>query len=384
VLDYSSRMSVILFPGFIDMHVHLRGMDYSYKEDEYTGTLTALLGGVSIVVDMPNTKPELRSPALVEEKLRRLRSLSVTGYGVYAGVPLGGVDPRELLSKPVIGVKVYPKDYYRVETLQAVREAATRGLIVVVHPEDPDTLPSYEYACSRSTRGLWCELAGVRYASRLRDSTGARVHVTHLSSGASVELAKKLKLTCDTAIHYLVMDENHAGADYCVYRVNPPLRGVTDRLSLLKLVAEGLVDAIVTDHAPHTLREKLGDPGTCPAGLTGLEAYARVLATLARSGLISLYDLARLASLGPSRIIGVKPPLARRGYPGYATVIDFSRSGRITITHTRSKTGYTVYNMFEYRGEPVAVIVAGKLAMHEGSIIAKPGYGENIVRWRTR
>ncbi len=290
---------LLVLPGLVDMHVHLRGLRLSYKEDERSGCRAALRGGLTLVADMPNTSPPASTPEAVAEKLRRLRSLRLEAL-LYAGVPPreGLVD--EIASMPgVAGFKIYPRD---LEERHRVVEyiLSKPGLLVVIHPELPEAEKSeYEDPSSRAAgRGCHWEAAAVEYIASL--SPEARVHVTHASCSSTVTLAKRHGFTVDVAPHHLLYTPPRGGG--CLYKVNPPLRHPPEPQLLLKQLLDGQVDAIASDHAPHAPREKEGDPLTCPPGIAWLEAWPRlILCLLDRLGGPQL--LASLASARPAALL---------------------------------------------------------------------------------
>ncbi len=375
----------VALPGFVDIHVHLRGLRLSEKEDELSGTLAAAAGGVTLVVDMPNTLPRIDNVEALSEKLSALRRNAVVDYGVYAGVPR---DPREAerlaSTGRIAGFKVYPEDLRDTGLVEAVlMEAWRRGLPVVVHAEHPDMVregcrPGQRWRC----RPVSAELEAIRLVSALAPR-GARIHVTHASSPQLVAEAKRLGYTVDATPHHLLLSSEDEAEKGCVAKVNPPLRPPEARDRLLQLLASGEIDAIATDHAPHRVEEKLGGFDDCPPGIPSIEHYARLMLTLVARGVITLGDLVRLCSLNPARVIGlglygcIEP-----GCIASYTVVDLRREGRIVGYEGFSKAKLTPFEGWQYRGEPVATIVRGRLVYHEGCICARPGWGENLAALR--
>ncbi len=346
----------IVLPGLVDMHVHLRGLGLSYKEDEASGTRAAARGGVTLVADMPNTVPRLDTREALLEKLERLRRDAVVEALVYAAVPR---DPRllgELLSLPgVAGLKVYPRDLG--ERWPAVEEALSReGLLVVLHPELPEAErgdPEDPWA-RNGPRGCHWETAAVETVAGAL--AGARLHVTHASCPSTVEAAKRSGATVDVTPHHLFMEAPRRGD--CLHRVNPPLRGAAERTGLLKLLLEGAVDAVASDHAPHTPREKSGDPLACPPGIAWLEAWPHVLSCLVASGALDWMEYARLASTGPASLLGARRCLSP-GCPASVTVLE-PAYGRIGAP-VESKARLVPYFMWRKCTETLATIVRGRI-----------------------
>ncbi|MGC9210056.1 MAG: dihydroorotase [Acidilobus sp.] len=357
---------LVVVPGFIDLHVHLRGLELSYKEDEESGTKAAVSSGITLVLDMPNTRPRLSTPDAIMMKLKALSANSYVDYGVYAGVP---DDPRsvpDLAKLPVAGFKVYPEDMgLRGAALQAVMKS---GRLVVLHPELPEAerVADGENYWRGLARGCWLEGAAVNYL--LGFGKPARLHVTHASCPGTLYLSKAFGATTDVTPHHILFDYERAG---CTYRVNPPLRDPVTRSLLLKALVEGYVDALASDHAPHSSAEKSSWPH-CPAGIPWLGLWPSLALELVSAGLLQLTRFLELTSLGPARILGIDSwyGLLRPGYRANVVILDLRYRGRFVGTY--SKAAYYHAFMAEVYAQPKAVFVGGVLAAEEGEVLLKP------------
>ncbi len=373
---------LLILPGFVDLHVHLRGLRLSYKEDELSGTLAAAAGGVTLVADMPNTEPRLDNVEAIGLKLASLRRNAVVDYGVYAGVPrVPGEASRIASSGHVLGFKVYPEDIERVEELEEVLyEAWRHGLLVVLHSEHPGLLregcgPGERWKC----RSIEAELAALEEITS-RAPRGLKLHVTHASSAALVKTAKRMGFSVDVTPHHLLLDSRVEEREGCIAKVNPPLRPPDEREKLLELLVAGMVDAVATDHAPHTVEEKMREFEECPPGIPSLEHYARLMLTLLNRGLLGLQDIVALLSTNPASILGIEGyGCVEPGCVASYTVVDLRREGRILGYETFSKAKLTPYEGWAYRGEPIATIVRGRVVYRDGCICVKPGWGVNAA-----
>lgn len=301
-------MHSLALPGIVDIHVHLRGLKLSYKEDERSGTMAAASGCVTMVADMPNTMPELRTSEAVKEKLASLGSMALVDYSLYAGVPRSVGEAMEIASLPIAGFKIYPEDLKHVDRVEAVLEAAEEsGLLVVLHPEVEDLFLSVDNGWNRGFyRQCAAEAAAVDELNRVSVSRGfkSRIHVTHVSCPETVKHAKSKGFTVDVTPHHLFIDDGavlpytHAWG-----KVNPPLRGVHERALLLANTLEGSIDAIASDHAPHSPWEKWMPPQTAPPGFPWLEWWPgfTALRLLEHLGVGRFYTL---TSHSPLRILG--------------------------------------------------------------------------------
>ncbi len=356
----------LVAPGIIDMHVHLRGLELSYKEDEASGTLEAVRAGITLVIDMPNTRPRLDTPAAIELKLGELARRSFTDYGVYAAIPSDTHTARELARMPIIGFKVYPEDLY--QRPQAVRLAGRAGKPIVCHCEHekaPSPIVEGEDV-RREYRGCWAETVAIR---DLYDVLGLPFHVTHASCPSTIIAAKKLNLTVDTTIHHLL---GLKPLDNCGGRVNPPVRDIVGRQRLLQLLFEGYVDAIASDHAPHRYWEKV-DPLNCSPGLASMGYWPGLLACLASAGVLTVSELVKLTSYNPARILGLTPSYGTLSSGARANIVVY----RLGLpSHTPSKLFSKADNHATMLPaacmEIAAVLVGGEPVYMNGNIVGRP------------
>lgn len=350
---------IIGLPGLVDMHVHLRGLELSYKETVRTGTLAALRGGITLVADMPNTRPRLDTPEAIAARILEIAREAAVDVRIIAGIPRRPGDADRIARIPgVVAFKAYPEDLERPLQLM---EAAGTGLPIILHPELPqaegelerERLPSRE-----AGRACHLEAASV---GLLRDMVGpdAVLHVTHASCASTVREARRAGATVDVAPHHLIYDYYRPpGMSDCLGKVNPPLRGPVERSLLLREVLEGRVDALASDHAPHAPWEK-SEPLTCASGIPWLELWPWAVASLL-GGLgvwRALSTLSDLASAGPSRILGL-PPRAVRGGEATYTLVRPVRWRFTGFEHSLAVRSY--HFMVPLLGEPAGVVVRGR------------------------
>ncbi|ABM79982.1 dihydroorotase [Hyperthermus butylicus] len=372
-LDYRDMGGIVL-PGMIDLHVHLRGLKLSYKEDEATSTRAAAASGITLVADMPNTMPPLRSKSAIDAKLAALRRMSLVDYAVYAGVPDEPEEARGLAELPIAGFKVYPEDLE--ERRGTLRRIARLHKLLILHAEHPVALKSIVEAedTRAAMRGCWAELAGLM---EVLDLGPARLHVTHASCPSTVLAAKKVGATVDATPHHLFYSLR--GSD-CGWRVNPPLRSKAERLSMLKLLAEGMVDALASDHAPHLLRERI-DPLSCSPGFAWLDSWPLLAACLVASGTLSLQDYARLTSLNPARILGIDSVYGslQPGMRANIVVIKLERWHRPARIYSKGEN--PIENIIEVCAALKAVIVGGTLVYLDGEFTGEKPETVNAIEY---
>ena len=311
-----------VFPGFCDVHVHFREPGFSYKETIKTGSMAAARGGYTAVCTMPNLNPVPDDGAHLKQQLDligRDAVIRVYPYGAItkleAGIELADL---EAMSPSAIAFSDDGRGVQNEEMMRsAMKEAKRLGKIIAAHCEVNELLfggyiHDGVYAKEHGHKGICSESEYAQIARdlRLAEEIGCAYHVCHISTKESVALIRDAKrrgvdVTCETAPHYLVMDEN----DLCEegrFKMNPPLRGKEDRLALLEGVLDGTVDMIATDHAPHSDEEKGRGLALSPFGIVGLETAFSVMYTkLVRTGILSLDKLINLMAYAPRRRFGI-------------------------------------------------------------------------------
>lgn len=314
----------LIFPGFCDVHVHLREPGFSHKETVRTGTLAAARGGYTTVCAMPNLNPVPDSVRTLEEELQIIRRDALTEVLPYGAITQGerGEALADLAGMaPYVcgfsddGRGVQNKDVMRA----AMRQARSLGRIIVAHCEDNRLLHGGYihdgvYAKTHGHRGICSESEFGQLARDLElvRETGCAYHACHISTKESVELIRRAKadgldVTCETAPHYLILCDEDLQEDGR-FKMNPPLRGAEDRAALIEGIRDGTVDMIATDHAPHTAAEKARGLENSLFGIVGLEtAFPLLYTELVRKHVISPERLAELLSIRPRERFGIPP-----------------------------------------------------------------------------
>ena len=319
ILDrIADKTEYVILPGLTDVHVHLREPGFSYKETIYTGSRACAHGGFSAVCAMPNLNP---CPDCIEnlnkelELIKRDSVMRVLPYGTITRGELGEeLSDMEALAPYVVA---FSDDGHGVQNDDMMREAMRRakalGKLIVAHCEDNSLLHGGyihdgEYARAHGHRGI-CSESEWRQIERdisLARETGCGYHVCHISTKESVELIRQAKregvnISCETAPHYLLMDESFLQEDGR-FKMNPPLRGKADRQALLDGICDGTIDMIITDHAPHSAEEKSRGLEKSAMGVVGIETSFPLMYTyLVKPGIISLEKLLELMHYNPCR-----------------------------------------------------------------------------------
>ncbi|MBR6510071.1 MAG: dihydroorotase [Clostridia bacterium] len=318
----SKLNNCFVFPAFCDVHVHLREPGFSYKEDVLSGTMSAAAGGYSDVFSMPNLNPVPDSEEHINEQISAIKEKAVINVHPYASITIAqkGEELSDFYSLKDLCAG-FSDDGRGVQSEELMREAMIKAKeldkIIVAHCEDNSLLNGGyihdgEYAKLHGHRGICSESEWkpVQRDLKLAKETGAKYHVCHISCKETVELIRKAKaegvdVTCETAPHYLVMNDMDL-KEHGRFKMNPPIRSEEDRLALLEGLKDGTIDMIATDHAPHTSEEKSKGLEKSLMGVVGLEtAFAVLYTKLVKTGEITLEKLIEVMSINPRKRFGL-------------------------------------------------------------------------------
>jgi dihydroorotase (multifunctional complex type) len=380
---------LLVFPGLIDPHVHLREPGGEHKEDFASGTRAALAGGFTTVLAMPNTSP----PLIDRETLMQARALAaskaVCDVGFFVGATADNAEQVMELAG-VVGLKLYmgsSTGSLLVADLagQAAHFEGYAGL-VAVHAEDEEAVEYFRtrahFAKLGQRRPPICASLAVSRALALAERFETRLHICHVSTAHELALirdakARDVKVTCEVTPHHLFLnagDEARLGA---LGRMNPPLRAQKDVDALWENL--DVVDCVATDHAPHTLEEKRGR--IPPVGVPGLETALPLMLTAVHESRLPLVEIARLMAEGPARVFG----LERKGRiaPGYdadLTLVDAEEEWTIGEKTLQTKCGWSPFEGCRAKGMVKQVFLRGEEVYAGEEILATPGCGQVIPR----
>ena len=365
---------LVVAPGLVDMHVHLREPGFEAKETIATGCAAAARGGVTTLVAMPNTRPATDCPEIVE--LVREKA-ALTGVNVLpAGAVTAGQKGESLTDFAALkaaGAPALTDDGVPIQNLALLRQAMLRAkeldLPLLDHCEDKDMVRNYavnegEISCKLGIPGrpAIAEELQIMRDVMLAGETGAHVHICHISTKKGVDIVRQAKaqgvrITCETCPQYFILTENEVLRQGAMARVNPPLRTQADVEAIRAGLIDGTIDAIVTDHAPHTAAEKAKPLPEAPSGMVGLEtSLALALTGLYHNGLLSLSRVLALMSASPAALLGLDKGMLSMGrdadlvifHPDAEWTIDknqFASKGRNTPFHGRTVRGKVKYTI---------------------------------------
>lgn len=377
-----------VLPGLVDVHVHLREPGFTAKETVATGTAAAARGGYTTVCAMPNLHPAPDSPEHLEEELEAIRRDARVRVVPYGTITRGQKGRGELIDFDALAPDVagFSDDGRGVQEEALMREAMLRvkptGRKIVAHCEVDELLRGGyihdgDYCREHGHRGISSESEWrqVERDLKLVRETGCPYHVCHVSTRESVELiraakAEGLPVSCETAPHYLLLTDADLKEEGR-FKMNPPIRSAADQLELINGLLDGTIEAIATDHAPHTAEEKSRGLAGSAMGIVGLECAFPLLYTyLVRRGVISLERLVGLMSDNPRRLFGFAPGLAV-GEAADVTVIDPERSYEIDPDTFLSKGRATPFAGWRVKGAVLLTLVGGQAAYQDENLKLK-------------
>ena len=382
-----------ILPGAVDSQVHFREPGLEHKEDLETGSRAAVLGGVTAVFEMPNTKPLTTSEEALADKVRRATGRMHCDFAFWVGGTRDNAkDVAELERLPgAAGIKVFMgsstgnllveddegvfsilKNVRRRAAFHSEDEFRLRERLGERVPGDPASHPVWrdEIAAMQCTTRL------VEVARRAR----ARIHVLHISTAEEIDYlaAHKDIATCEATPHHLTLSSDDYARLGTLIQMNPPVRAPRHRDGVWRGIEQGIVDVLGSDHAPHTLEEKARPYPESPSGMTGVQTLVPIMLDHVNNGRLSLERLVDLTSHGPNRIFG----MARKGriavgYDADFTIVDLKRRETITHAQAGSRAGWTPYDGKQVTGWPVGTVIRGRRVMWEGEIVT-PGQGRPV------
>lgn len=369
---------LVLCPGFIDVHTHLREPGQVHKEDILTGTRAAAAGGYTTVVAMPNTAPAIDTPEALLQVLARIRATACIRVLQTACLSVGrqGRQVTDAQALRIAGAVALTDDGSCLQDtalmLEAVAAARAAGIPVIDHCEDAGLAAKgvMNPGATAERLGLpgipaLAEDIMVARDALIAGATGWPVHVQHISTATAVALvrwarAQGIPLTAEVTPHHLLLTDAACGTAGTDAKMNPPLRSETDRQALLAALRDGTITVIATDHAPHTAAEKHAPFTQAPFGIVGLEtAVALCLTHLYHAGVLSLPQLVAAFTAGPRQVLGLPYGTLSPGAPADITLLDLNTEHVIDPAHFCSRSRNTPFVGETCKGRPVATLVGG-------------------------
>jgi dihydroorotase len=394
-----------VLPGAIDVHVHFRDPGYPQKEDFASGTAAAAFGGVTTIFDMPNTIPTVGTPEVLAAKHKMASEKAYVDFGLYAVL---GEDSIEhvpaLIETGVIGFKLYMGNTFgKIASpstgamLEAFEVVAPTGKRISLHAETNSIMERRETRLRQAgrtdplahlaSRPAVVAIEAVSRAAILAEWTGARIHILHISSADELRPLREAKargvdITGETCPHYLMLSADDYAKNAGVIRVNPPVREKHNQEPLWAALADGTVDIIATDHAPHSPEEKTrNDMFDVDCGFPGVESQMPLMLTEVNAGRMTITDYVALSAAKPAKIWGLYP---RKGViaPGAEAdiaVVDLTREMTLDDAKLQSRAKITPWHGRKVKGLPVHTIVRGRFVMRDRTLVdGTRGHGRSV------
>jgi dihydroorotase len=380
-----------LLPGALDTHVHFREPGGTHKENMATGSAAALAGGVTTVLEMPNTSPATCTPEAYQVKLGLAANGMRCDWGLYYGAT--STNAQEAARSGAPGLKAYmgqsTGDLLVEDSASLLEHLARFPGVVAVHAEDnaliqhftPKHPPVPE--SHAKIRAPLCEQLAVARVRALAQASGARVHVVHVTLSESLDMLARAKhegfrVSAEVTPHHLFLHEGDVARLGNYGKMNPPLRPKSEVAGLWSRLH--LIDTVGSDHAPHTRQEKDQDYSKAPSGVPGVETLLPLLLDAVLSRRLSLADAVRLTSGGPARVFSLagKGAIAA-GYDGDLALFDPHGSRKVTSDSLFTKCKWSPFEGLELKGSIESVYLRGRLAYDGQAVLAQPGWGKPVA-----
>jgi dihydroorotase len=377
---------LMVSPGFIDLHVHLREPGEEYKETIASGLKAAVAGGFTSVCAMPNTKPVNDNASITRFILDKAREANLANVFPVGAITRGslGEELAEMAEMKEAGAVAVTDDGKPVMNPQVMRHAMEyahdHDLVVADHCQDTclsahGVMHEGRYSTLLGLKGMSgsAEDSQVARDIMLSELTGARVHIMHISTARAVDLVraakrKGLPVTCEVTPHHLALTDARVLDFDTNTKMNPPLRAEDDRLALIEAAADGTIDAIATDHAPHHADEKMLEFDRAPFGVIGLEtALGVTLEVLYHSGKVPLRRVVEMLTIGGAKVFSLQRGTLQKGAIADITIFDPDRQWTVEPMQFKSKSRNTSFTGWQLRGLVIATFVEGRKVFHNNS-----------------
>lgn len=394
---------MLILPGLIDVHAHLRDLDLAYKEDYYTGTCAAVSGGFTTVFDMPNTVPPTNSVERLRKKMEFASDKIVANVGFYSSLPkrieevkpiadLGAIGFKLFLNKPDYVLDI-DNDRILVEAFKKIKKT---NKILAVHAEDKAIIEDLKCELKKARNSgievyhkahpLKAEIQAVKRLISLVKKSQVKIHFCHISTHeALIDIvrakAEGWKVSCEATPHHLLLSNEDAYLFGNSSIIDPPLRDEETVKALWQGLINGDIDLIATDHAPHTLKEKRNENvWKVPPGAPGLETALPVLLNMVNKGALSLSRVVESLASTPARVFGLKGKgLIKEGFDADLTMVDLKKEFKIDPSNFHSKAKYSPFSGLTVLGSVLKTFIGGMMVMEDSEVLVNPGAG-NILR----
>ncbi len=396
--------NLLVLPGLIDVHVHLRDERKAYKEDFYSGTAAAAAGGITTVLDMPNNKPVTMSVEALRNRMKIAERKILVNVGFYSEFPKNMKETKEIIREGAVAFKLFMAEQIgglNIDNDHALLEAfkivSRLKVPVAVHAEDKTALKKVKNELNRDNcndveaflkaHSENVEVTAVKRLLKIAKQTNVHVYFCHISTENGLKAiidGKKsgMKITCETTPHHLFLSVDDLRRIGTLAITMPPIRENHHTAALWDGIKNSWIDILASDHAPHTLGEKKAESvWDVKVGVPGLETTLPLLLTEVKNGRLLITDVVRLMSKNPAEVFGLKGRgFLKEGNNADLIVVDLDVKHKIDASKFHSKAKYSPFDGLSVEGKPVKTFVGGQLIMDDGEVVAEAGSGEIIRR----
>ncbi|MBD3228106.1 MAG: amidohydrolase family protein [Candidatus Lokiarchaeota archaeon] len=393
----------IILPGMIDLHVHCRDLELSYKEDFYSATAAAIHGGVTTILDMPNTNPPSISVEILNKRKKMAEKKILCNIGFYSGLPNDLEKVKELSKCGIFGIKLLlnnPMNAYEYHNKQILREIFNQcskyGIKILVHPEfhsfikkqNKDNKQKNTIQNFLEKHNEKNEYLTIKKILKYCQDIDCHLHFCHLSTSKDIDLISKfkqnkehkLKISSEVTPHHLFLTQKMVFEKDSLAKMLPPLRKKNNQKSLLEALKIGIIDVIATDHAPHSLDEKKQAFPDAPSGIPNLETTLPILLTQVNKDIMSIFEVCKFYSRIPARLFN----LSNKGrvsekFDADLVIIDPKAEYKINSSDFFSKAKFSPFDGLKCSGKPFMTIVQGEIKMKEDEVVAEKGSGKILL-----
>lgn len=379
--EFIDAKAKYVLPGIIDAHVHLREPGAEEKETIETGTMSAVAGGVTSVLDMPNTNPPIIDQKTLDNKIKIAKKNSYCNIGFFLGATKDTISSIDSI-KGYKAIKVYAGSSTGSLLLDDKKDQSKllekTNKLICFHAEDEGLIQEAKnvykdfndpeiHSCIRHRE---CALESVESLIALSKKYDRRIHICHISTEEEVELIRKakkndIKITCEVSPHHLFLNDEYYESMGNFIKVNPPVRGKADNDALFGGLMDKTIDIIATDHAPHTIEEKEKSYWDAPAGVPGLEFLLPLMLHEVNEGNFRIDQIAEVMSYNPAKIFDIKNKgQIQEGYDADLVIVDPKGKTFTSWKNVKSKCGWTPYKNWDLKGKVDTTIIMGENVFH--------------------
>ncbi len=395
---------LLILPGLIDAHVHLRDEGKAYKEDFFTGTAAAAVGGFTTILDMPNNEPVTMSAETLKNRMKLAERKILVNVGFYSEFPKKTQEVAAIVKQGAVAFKLFMAEQVGGldidddnSIVEAFKTAGDLHISVAVHAEDHKALKAAICSLKHAGRNdldayleAHSEAVEAKAVTRLLSiaaKTKVHIHFCHMTTAEALTSVADAKntgaaVTCETTPHNLFLSIEDLKQIGTKALTMPPVRENRHRQALWKAIETGLIDTLGSDHAPHTLNEKEAeDVWSVKVGIPGLETTLPLMLTTVKQKRLSIGDVVKLLSEKPAEVFQLESRgCLKEGNCADLTVIDLDKSYRIDASKFKSKAKFSPFDGWEVYGRAVKTFVNGQLVMDEGELVAEAGIGQVVRR----